>query len=95
MQLLKLRGEDNAQMFEWLKKKTDKYTSVEIQNEMLKTMALHMLRKITKSLEQTPFITLMVDETTDISNKEQAVFCLCWVDLKLLKFLCTYQNIIH
>ena len=80
MQLLKLRGEDDARIFEWLKKKTDKYTSEDIQNEMLKTMALHILRQITKSLEQTPFITLMVDETTDISNKEQAVFCLRWVD---------------
>ena len=80
MELLKLRGEDDAQIFEWLKEKTDKNTSVDTQNEMLKTMALHMSRQIIKSLEQTPFITLMVDETTDISNKEQAVFCLCWVD---------------
>ena len=47
MQLLKLPGEDDAQIFEWLKKKTDKYTSVDIQNEMLKIMALHMLRQIT------------------------------------------------
>ena len=80
MQLLKLRGEDDAQIFECLKKEIDKYTSVDIQNEMLKTMALHMLWQIIKSLEQTPFITLMVDETTDTSNKEQAVFCLRWVD---------------
>ena len=42
MQFLKLRGEDDAQIFEWLKKKTDKYTSVDIQNRMLKTIALHM-----------------------------------------------------
>ena len=81
MQILKLRSEDHARIFfEWLKKKTDKYTSVDIQNEMLKTMALYMLRQIIKSLEQTPFVTIMVDKTTDISNKEQAVFCLRWVD---------------
>ena len=43
-------------------------------------MALYMLRKIIKSLEQTPFITLMVDKTTDISNKEWAMFCLRLVD---------------
>ena len=36
MQLLKLRGKDDARILEWLKKKTDKYTSVDIQNEMLK-----------------------------------------------------------
>ena len=57
-----------------------KYTSVDIQNEMSKTITLHILRQITKSLEQTPFITLMVDKTTNISNKEQAVFCLHWFD---------------
>ena len=47
---------------------------------MSKTMALHMLRQIIKFLEQTPFITLMVDETTHTSNKQQTVFCLHWVD---------------
>ena len=66
MQILKLQSEDDAWIFEWLKKKTDNYTSVDTQNEMLKTMALYMLRQIIKSLEQTPFITLMVDKTTDI-----------------------------
>ena len=64
-------------------KKTDKYTSADMQNEMLKTMALHILRQITKSLEQTPFITLMVDETTDVSNKEQVAFRLHWIDQEL------------
>ena len=42
-------------------------------------MALHILRQII-ALKHTPFITLMVDETTDVSNQEQAVFCLRWVD---------------
>ena len=51
MQILKLRGEDDAWIFEWLKKKTDRYTSVDIKNEMLKTMALYMLRQMIKSLE--------------------------------------------
>ena len=26
----------------------------------------------------------MVDESSDISNKEQAVFCVCWVDEDLI-----------
>ena len=48
---------------------------------MLKTTALHnMLRQIIESLEQTSFITFMVEETIDISNKEQVVFCLRWFD---------------
>ena len=49
---------------------------------MFKTVALHMLRQIIKSLEQISFITLMVNETTDTSNREQTVFCLCLVDYK-------------
>ena len=51
-----------------------------MQNEMLKTMALHILQQITKSLEHTSFITLTVDETTNVSNKEQVLFCLHWIN---------------
>ena len=31
-------------------------------------------------LYTTPFVTIMMDETTDASNTEQVVICLCWVD---------------
>ena len=44
IQLLKLHGEDDPRVFEWLKKKTDKYTSADTQNEMLKVMSLQVLR---------------------------------------------------
>ena len=43
-------------------------------------MALDVLRKVVSSLRSTPFITLMMDETTDASNSEQVVICLRWVD---------------
>ena len=55
---------------EWLQK-TGKYTSHDIQNEMLKIMALSILRKIVVNLRTTEFYTIMVDECTDISNHEQ------------------------
>ena len=51
-----------------------------IQNEMLQVMALKVLRIIISAIQATPFITIMVDETTDIANKEQLVMCLRWVD---------------
>ena len=35
MQLLKLRSEDDHNIDSWIKKKTDKYTSLEMQNEIL------------------------------------------------------------
>ena len=56
---------------EWLQKKTGKYTSHDIQNEMLKIMALSILRKIAVNLRATEFYTIMVDECTDVSNHEQ------------------------
>ena len=54
-----------------------------MQNEILKTMAMQVLRSIVESLRSVSFLTIMVDETTDISNKEQIVICFRWVDDKL------------
>ena len=81
-QLIYLRSEDNAKLVEWMKQKSDKYTSADIQNEMLKVMALRVLREIAESLQSTSFFTVMADETTDISNVEQVVICLRWVNEK-------------
>ena len=40
MRLIRLRSEDNSKLAEWIQQKTDKYTSGEMQNEMIKVMAL-------------------------------------------------------
>ena len=80
LQLFRLRGEDDPKVLDWLKKKTNKYTSPEIQNEILKLMALQVLREVAANLHSTTFYTIMVDETTDVSNDEQVVLCLRWVD---------------
>ena len=45
-QLLLLRGIDCPALLTWLNKKSNKYTSGEIQNEFLEIMALHILRQI-------------------------------------------------
>ena len=37
-------------------------------------MAISVLREVVACLQQSPFITLMMDETTDISHQEQSVF---------------------
>ena len=76
VQLMKLRGEDDSRIAGWLEKKTDKYTSPDIQNEVLKTMVLQILRQVIESISSSPFLSLMVDETTDFSNKEQLVVCI-------------------
>ena len=84
IQLFKLRGEDDPKFSKWLEKKTDKYVSADIQNEFLKVMGLQVLRDITTSLHSAEFYSIMVDETTDVSNKEQAVLCFRWVSDDLI-----------
>ena len=79
LQLLKLRGEDDPRILDWIKKKSDKYTSPQIQNEIIKLFAFQVLREITASIHSTPFFIIMVDETTDVSNREQVVICIRWV----------------
>ena len=61
-------------------KSNEKYTSPEIQNEILQIIALGMLRNIAKKLQAAKFFTIMADELADISNKEQLVVCIRWVD---------------
>lgn len=51
-----------------------------MQNEILKVMAHQVLREVTDAIRLAPFFSLMVDETTDVSNKEQVVLCCRWVD---------------
>lgn len=72
IQLFKLHGEDDVRVFDWLRKKTDKYTSADMQNEMIRVMAHQVLRNLTASLHTctTPFYTIMADELTDKSNRE-------------------------
>ena len=53
--------------------KTNKYTSWQIQNEMLKVMALEVLRDVPASLHSSPFYSIMAADTTDSSNREQVV----------------------
>ena len=80
IQLLNLRAIDDPRITEWLHKRSDKYTSPAIQNEILKIMALKIVCKIAVSLQGSDFFTIMADKTTDASNKEQVVICMRWVD---------------
>ena len=43
-------------------------------------MALNILRKIARNIQQAKFYSIMGDETADISNKEQLALCIRWVD---------------
>ncbi len=59
-----------------MEKVQDKFTSPD---EILSIMALYILRGIATSISGKKY-TIMVDETIDISNTEQLVVCLRYVD---------------
>ena len=69
LQLLKYEGGEEIKY--WLQRKTNKYTSHDVQNTILKMMALDVLRNITEKLQKSPYLTIMIDETTDVTNQEQ------------------------
>lgn len=79
-QLLVLRGEDYSAINQFLERQQLKYTAHEVQNELLSIMALQILRHIAAQIQSAVFFTVMVDETTDCSNKEQVVLVFRWVD---------------
>lgn len=83
VQIFKLRGEDDPRVKSWMDKKTDKYTSPSIQNEMLQITFSHGFEK--DSIMYSRFSVLLhhVDECVDASNREQLVLCFWWVDKSL------------
>ena len=85
IQLLHLHGKHSApqNIHQWLSKKTNKYTSHEIQNECIQIMALHILRELSKCIASAGFFALMADECTDCSNREQFTINIRWVDANL------------
>ena len=79
IQLLKLRSKDFPELSNWMLKKTDKYLSHDIQNEIIMIMAHQIIRDICEKILKS-FYAIICDEYTDISNKEQLTFYLRWVD---------------
>ena len=84
IQLLHLRTEDKPQLLKWLEKSAQKHTAPENHNEMLELMAHGVLRKVLSDIHESPFLAVMVDETTDKSNKEQLTFVIRWVSNKFI-----------
>ena len=50
-----------------------KYTSHDIQNELLSIMSLQVIREIASQIQSAPYFTVMTDEATDLANIEQVV----------------------
>ena len=73
VQLLKTRDEDNPKLLMWMEKSRDKFMSHDIQNEIFPIMSPYIQREIANAVSGQWF-TIMVNETTDLSNAEQMFF---------------------
>ena len=62
MQLLRLQCVECPELGVWMTKKTDKYTSHDIQNECLKIMALQILRSVCQNIRASGCYSIMADE---------------------------------
>ena len=82
IQLLKLRGKDLPLLLKRLERKEDRYTSHDNQNEIIAIMANHVTRDLVAEISS-GFFSIICDEYTDISNKEQLTICIRWVDKEL------------
>ena len=67
-ELYHLWGEDNLFSMEWTKRKGSNYTSHDIQEEMLKVMALKIFREIAAEIRSAEFYAIKANEISDISS---------------------------
>ena len=97
-QLLLLRGKDNPIILDKIKdgssKRMYKYTHADYQRELLTLMSNQVLEKVLTNVRRNEIFSLILDEWTDISNKEQLSMCVHTVDHDLNAneyFLSFYQ----
>ena len=74
--MIKLRGADDDNIMKHLAQNSDKYTCHQVQNEIIKITALTVLRKWVTDFYTSVYFSLLANEVTDSSNREQVVVCL-------------------
>ena len=82
-QLMLLRGKDHPDIVKRITSHVSgkkSYIHHDYQDELLNLMANQVLRKKLCDIKESPFFSVMCDEYTDISNKEQLSFCVRWID---------------
>jgi hypothetical protein len=78
-QLLRLRAEDVPELLMWLRRTSYKWISHDIVNEMIELMSHTVLRKVMTVVNKAGFFPIMLDETTDITVREQTSVCFRYV----------------
>ena len=77
-QLMRCRSEDIPHLSQWMD--SGNYQSPEIINELIELLAKDLLRKLIAEINSSSFYSLIIDETRNISGKEQLAISLRWVN---------------
>ena len=78
LQLLMLRSDDCTDLNTWIRER--KYFSPPILNEQISLMGVSLLRGLLVDINRAQWFSLIANEATDVSNKEQLTVCIRWVD---------------
>ena len=79
-QLIHLCAKDHPDLLTWSKKKKDKDTCHDSQNEIIKLMSHKILREVGDNIRNAKWFSILSDECRDAANKEQLTICLRWID---------------
>ena len=74
-QLLNLRAQDIPELQSWLARNESKWLSHDILNEMTELFAHDVLRTLKEEIKRAEFFSIIMDETADITVKEQVSVC--------------------
>lgn len=93
-QLLELRANDIPSLRSWLLRTKYKWISHQILNEMVELMAHDILRSLTDEVRAAEHYAVIMDETADISVKEQLSVCFRVVteSLEVEELFCGFFN---
>lgn len=89
-QLLNLRAQDIPELQSWLARNESKWLSHDILNEMTELFAHDVLRTLIEEIKRAEFFSIIMDDTADITVKEQVSVCVCVVTecLEIEELLC-------
>lgn len=82
-QLLLLRSGDSTELNNWLSRTNYKWLSHDIQNEIISLLSRYLQNDLIKKIKESEFFSIVIDETTDNSGKEQVSICFRTVDNNL------------
>ena len=70
---------DGPSLLRWINRSYSRHMNSTSQNEILKLLALKLVRKIASEIAITACYSILADEATDVSNTQQLVVCIRWV----------------